>query len=87
MRIEAIFDNGGKTLDRYTVVIDQPVGHYTYEMLGLAEGGDGVSMWSNGFYYPKGQGNNRHLGKRVTFEDLSEATQRHIAERVYTNAI
>lgn len=79
MKITAIYDNGGKTLDRYTVVTDEAArngyGHDEFEMLGLNEGGNGFSQWSTGQA-------GRHLGKRVQFEELSEATQRHIAERV-----
>ena len=75
MKITAIYDNGGKTLDRYTVVTDEPDHSGYVMMLGINEGGDGFSQWSTG--QP-----GRHLGERVQFENLSEATQKHIAERV-----
>lgn len=81
MKIIAIYDNGGKTLDRYTVVTDEPDHSGYVMMLGLNEGGDGFSQWGSGTY--NRGGNNRHLGKRVQFENLSEATQRHIAGRVF----
>lgn len=84
MKIIAIYDNGGKTLDRYTVVTDIENSGFHHQMLGLNEGGDGFSQWTMGVYYDKNNGHgNRHLGKRVQFENLSEATQRHIAERVF----
>lgn len=84
MRILSIFDNGGKTLDRYTVVTDQHDGNYLM-MLGLNEGGDGFSQWSGGSY-AEGRGEkNQHLGKRVQFEALSAATQKHIAERIFSD--
>ena len=83
MKITAIYDNGGETLDRYTVVTDEAArsGYRhdeskLFEMLGLNEGGDGFSQWSTGQA-------GRHLGKKVYFENLSEATQKHIAERVF----
>lgn len=82
MRITAIYDNGGKTLDRYTVLTDEPYyredpqGTGIVNCLGLNEGGDGFSQWSSAQ-------EGRHLGKRVKFEDLSAATQKHIATRVF----
>ena len=80
MKIIAIYDNGGKTLDRYTVVTDEAAwngyGHDEFKMLGLSEGGEGFSQWGTG--QP-----GRHLGKRVQFENLSEETQRHIAGRIF----
>lgn len=81
MKILAIYDNGGKTLDRYTVVTDWKDGKYLM-MLGMSEGGVGFSQWGSGQYNDKGQPN-KHLGKRVPFETLSAATQEHIAQRVF----
>ena len=80
MKVLAIFDNGGKTLDRYTVVTDWKDGKYLM-MLGLSEGGEGFSQWGSGQYTPKG--NNRHLGRLVNFTELSDKTQEHIASRVF----
>lgn len=82
MRILAIYDNLGKTIDRYTVVTDSVSGFTEHEMLGLAEAGDGFSQWTYGQYYQDGQ-SNRHLGKKIKFEELSSATQTHIAERLW----
>lgn len=84
MKIYDIYDNGGKTLDRYTVVIDDNQETFSgkwWTMLGLSEGGDGFSQFSEGNYNVGG--NNRHLGKRVQFTDLSAATQKHIARRIF----
>lgn len=84
MKILAIYDNGGKTLDRYTVITNltelNAGGRDIMECLALSEGGDGFSQWST-CDYTNNEGS--HLGKRVHFEQLSEATQRHIAERVF----
>lgn len=81
MKITAIYDNDGESIDRYTVVTDViekqfEDGQKTFMMLGLSEGGDAVSMWGEGY-------DGDHLGKRVRFENLSEATQKHIARRVF----
>lgn len=84
MRILGIFDNGGKTIDRYTVVVNEynSASGY-YDMLGLDDqGGTVFSQWSNGEYDLNDNWKNRHLGKRIAFESLNELTQRHIAERI-----
>lgn len=81
MKIVAIYDNDGATLDRYTVVTDQPDGDKFVMMLGLAEGGAGVSQWGSGQWNAKTK--NSHLGKIIQFTDLSGATQEHIASRVW----
>lgn len=75
-----VYDNGGATLDRYTVVIDgedwdadaQPG---FKSMLGLNTGGLGFSQFTEGQ-------EGRHLGKAITFDALDEATRRHIAARL-----
>lgn len=78
-----IYDNGGKTLDRYSVVLNNYRRKSTvngntvtlYECLSLNEAGNGFSQFCEAV---KG----RHLGKKVNFNELSEATQRHIIERL-----
>lgn len=75
MKITAIYDNGGKTLDRYTVVTDEPEHSGFVAMLGLSEGGNGFSQWTAGQA-------GKHLGKKVKLEDLSEDTQKHIRGRL-----
>lgn len=78
MRLTAIYDNGGKTLDRYTVITDQLHNQdlEQYEALALNTGGDGFSQWT--IATP-----GRRLGALVKFEDLDEATQAHIARRIF----
>jgi hypothetical protein len=71
-----VYDNDGKTLDRYTVVIDGPPDARGYvEMLGLSPGGHSVSQWTEGQ-------EGRHLGKRVDFNSLDADTARHILGRL-----
>lgn len=90
MKIVAIYDNGGDTLDRFTVVTDEQ--EYDarntpnlYMSLGLSEGGDGFSQWGAAQWF-KGSDDakNKHLGKRVQFESLSANTQKHIARRIFS---
>ena len=73
-----IYDNGGKTLDRYTVF---PF-HGSYEFIGMSEGGIAFSLWGelDKTFYHKTKGS--HLGKRILKKDLSLATQKHIDYRL-----
>lgn len=54
-----IYDNGGKTLDRYTIFIDSDT-----DCIGASLHGDGFYQHCTGV---KG----RHLGKRVQLTDLT----------------
>jgi hypothetical protein len=62
-----IYDNGGKTADRYTAVyIAQPLGRGLYDSVGMCENP----------FHPQGIGQHSsampggHLGKRIDFEAL-----------------
>lgn len=83
MRITAIYDNGGETIDRYTVVtdvIEKQDHHHTYYMaLGLSTGGVAYNEW--GAALP-----GKHLGRQIHIEDLDEATQWQIFKRVFDEA-
>lgn len=75
-----VYDNGGSTIDRYTVVIDgadwdEDARPGFKSMLGLNAGGRGFSQFTEGQ-------EGRHLGRRIDFESLDEATRRHIAARL-----
>ena len=75
-----VYDSGDKDLDRYTVVMvgkdwDDSANKGHKMMLGLSEGGRGVSQWAEGKEGP-------HLGKRIFWEDLSDDTRKHIERRV-----
>ena len=76
----SVYDNGGKTADRYTVVFDdQPErGRGMYAALGLSEhpgNPQGVSEFTTAM---KG----RHLGKRVQFRQLPAEVQNHVIARL-----
>lgn len=81
MKITAIYDNGGKTIDRFTVMTDVPFNKELYteqfNALGLDDnGGHSFSQWGSAIA-------GRNLGRKVRFEELNAATQKHIAQRLF----
>ena len=75
MKTIRIYDNGGKTLDRYTAVyMGWPEGRGLYAARGMSEHP----------CHPQGFGQfcsampGRHLGKRITFAELPTDCQRLI---------
>ena len=79
MRIIAIYDNGGKTWDRYTVITDEKWSAGLVAALGLSERPEDY----NGFSQWTGAQNGSHLGQRTQFESLTARLQAHIAARVF----
>ncbi len=77
MKITAIYDNGGETIDRYTIVFNEAWGSLTM-CLGLSDNPD----HPQGFSQFNGCQDGPHLGKQIHFEDLSENIQMHIHERI-----
>ena len=76
MKILAIYDNGGKTIDRYTVYYDfieqEKNGKVFYNCLCMSENPFhymSVCQHSSGML-------GRHNGKRITFEQLPEDCQK-----------
>lgn len=67
--IDAITDNGGETLDRYTVWFQD--GSY----LGLSETGAGFSQWGEAVY------NSDFPDAVLQWSDLSEPLRKHIVAR------
>ncbi len=86
-KLTAVHDNGGKTVDRYTVVTpfnEEFDGEVWYvSMLGLSDRPthpQGFSQWTNGqYHYGK---DNSHLGKEIDWYDLPEHIQEHIIMRL-----
>ena len=78
-----IYDNGGKTVDRYTLVvpsIDEPG---KLDMYGFNESPfhpQGFGQYS-GSYMP--MGSYSHLGKLVSLEDLPEQAQRFVTNTLF----
>ncbi len=79
--IIALFDNRGTTVDRYTIVFNWKQGPKYYDMLALGDDVTtpaGFSQWTSGVYLKE----NSHLGKEITWEDLSLTHQKHIIMRL-----
>ncbi len=78
-----IYDNGGKTIDRYTVLyMDCPEGRGLY-------GGRGMSAHPS---HPQGVGMyctampGRHLGRRITFDQLPPDCQKVVQQDIAFDA-
>jgi hypothetical protein len=76
MKILAIYDNGGKTFDRYTIVTDHKVsgkhqGRFTYDAISASENGLGCYHWCQCM-------RGSHLGKKVSLSELSKELQEKI---------
>ena len=79
MKIHSIWE-ANTTLDKYTIVFEPELdrhGEKYYQFLGMSEGGIAVSQFGELKKPP-----NRYLGKKIKFEDLSEATRSHILGRI-----
>ena len=71
-----IYDNGGKTMDRYTVIIDKD-----------AYGMNSAPLWPYGINQHVGEvGRNitlgKHLGKKVNINSLNPDVQKAIENRI-----
>ena len=76
MTIYKIYDNGGKTLDRYTLLInDEP------EMNALCLS-DSPTHPTHGFSQFTTAYEGDHLGKEIKFKDLPENVQKHALSRL-----
>lgn len=94
MKLLAIYDNGGKTFDRYTVITDlvDHSGQY-HDALSLASdvSPQGYSSWSvvlkttDRYNFKNKQWRTRcDLGKRISFESMDAEYQQHIALRLWS---
>lgn len=77
LKVIAVYDNGGKSLDRYTIVSNDRVAKhpftkkYTYSALSASETGGGVFMWVQ---CERG----KHLGKKINLSELDNDLQEKI---------
>jgi len=72
MKIKTIYDNGGKTFDRYTVIFSDG------SALGLSHNPDspqGFSQWCEAIE------GNKELGMSLTLAKLPEKVRKHIKAR------
>lgn len=73
-----IYDNGGETLDRYTVIIEDKEGEKHF--YGMSENALGFNLYcgSSCDGYQEGS----HLGKIVEYDTLSQGTKDAILDRL-----
>lgn len=76
--IKSIWDNGGETLDRYSVLFVEQENNGLFECLGLSETGAAFSQFTMA-----AEGD--HLGKLVQWKDLEKKLQEHILGRLKTH--
>jgi len=72
MRIRSIYDNEGRTFDRYTVIFTDG------SALGLSSNPDspqGFSQWGEAV-------EGSHLGRRIPFKEVAENVRKHIERRL-----
>lgn len=81
-KIIRVYDNGGKTSDRYLVVLAKrgyvmanPAHHPMLSMSDEPSHPQGVSLFGEGRI-------GKHLGKRIKFDDLPEKVRIHALERL-----
>jgi len=75
-----VYDNGGKTLDRYTIVPQGKGWEYDragtqVHMLGVGSDPRGYSQWTGGV-------EGKHLGKKIKFSNLPKNVQQHVKMRL-----
>lgn len=75
MKVIAVYDNGGKSLDSYTIVVNSIVSKnrnkYQYAAISASENGLGVFMWVQ---CERG----RNLGKKIEFASLNKELQKKV---------
>lgn len=81
-KILAVYDNGGKTMDRYSVYTDDvdhiQYGKKLYMVLGMSNNPNspqGFSQWSSGTL-------GAHNGKKIAFSSLPKHIQQHVRSRL-----
>jgi len=80
MKIIAVYDNGGKTVDRFTVYFNEDYNRQgtMKECLAMSE----YPTHPMGFSQFSGGQLGRHNGKRIKFSDLPQHIQDHVNSRI-----
>ena len=75
MKVISVYDNGGKSLDRYTIVVNSIVSKNSnnnqYDAISASESGAGVFMWVQCEI-------GKHLGKKIEFASLNKELQKKV---------
>jgi hypothetical protein len=83
MKIYKIFDNGGKTIDRYTVVFaEKQFDVSTGRRLNIELGLSVDPTWPLGFSQWGLCRIDADMGDEIKFSDLPENVQKHVLERM-----
>jgi len=78
MQIHKVYDNGGKTFDRFTVLTEPYHFGKSCDCLCLSDNPTdplGFSQWGDCYEGP-------HLGKEISFDDLPKNVQAHVLSRL-----
>lgn len=73
MEIAKVYDNGGQTFDRYTIIFKEHS-----EALGLSDNCDRPQGFSQFGVAIEG----RHLGRQISSADLPENVRNHVHNRI-----
>ncbi len=78
--IEAVYDNGGISIDRYTVALAEPdaITPGCHDCLSLSDNPDHPQGFSQWIVCPLGG----HLGQKIRFSDLPINVQAHVWKRL-----
>ena len=79
--IKSIWDNGGETIDRFSIVLNEDYHSYPSEMFGCL----GLSInptYPLGFSQFCGAMEGEHLGRKLNWDDLPIKIQTHISLRL-----
>lgn len=79
MKVKAVYDNGGKTFDRFTVVYDSSrttLKNHNGRRLWECVGSSMNPNSPHGFFQHSDCTLGKHLGKRITFADLPEEVRK-----------
>jgi hypothetical protein len=75
--IIGVYDNEGKTFDRYSIVFKKEDGYKFSDILGLSHNPDSPQGFSQFGYGFKGN----HLGKKIPLDTLPKNIKEHISRR------
>lgn len=78
MEIKNIYDNGGDTFDRYTIVFKQKLDNHNWCLV-LSHNPQEIQGFSS---FAKCIDGDPLLGKKIKFGDLPENVQKHIKKRI-----
>ena len=70
-----VYDNGGRTIDRYTVVLNESGGFGLYGCFGLSNDPRFFSQYSSCMI-------GAHLGKRIGWKNLPAILKEHVIDRL-----